>query len=32
MALAGEIIRREEKQDEPAPGGGAEIHDNGETQ
>ena len=32
MALAGEIIRREEKRDESAPSGGAQIHSNGETQ
>ena len=32
MALAGEIIRREEKRDESAPSGGARLHSNGETQ
>ena len=32
MALAGEIIRREEKRDESAPSGGAQLHSNGETQ
>ena len=32
MALAGEIIRREEKRVESAPGGGAETPDNGEAQ